>query len=78
MRSWPSTLQTCDLAYRPTISYATYLINGYYRQVLDDSYRRALALPVDRFASTFDLSAHHILHDVHCRTPSQSEAGCTN
>ena len=37
----------------------------YHRQVLDDSYRRALALPVNRFASTFDLSAHHILHDVH-------------
>lgn len=27
-------------------------------QVLDDSYRKALALPVDRFATSFNLAAH--------------------
>ena len=32
--------------------------------MLDDSYRRALALPTDRFSTSFDLSAHYIIWDV--------------
>lgn len=33
-------------------------------QVLDDGYRKALALPLDRFATTFDLAADNTLRDV--------------
>lgn len=34
-------------------------------QVLDDSYRKALALPVDCCATSFNLAAFDILPDVH-------------
>lgn len=43
-------------------------------QVLDASYRKALALPIERCDTSFDPAAHSILKDVQVQTPESLTA----